>query len=288
MCKILYRSFGLLERVHVMEPLKVEKRRDKIINLLKKYGTLRVAQLVNQVGVSDETIRNDLRRLSEQGLVSRQYGMASLSSQAEEEKEKIKPVANRIEVKAEAKDQLAQAAVTLMKKKEGLTIALDQGSTIARIAALLSQYYDNNLFTSSLLALDNLKNSHSNVYCVGGKFNPEDLSFQSISADPEYATVHYDYCFIGSSGVLNQNGICSTSFADSQMKLNMIKQSEISVAVIDAAKFAQTSLLKVTDWSSLDYVVTNLTSASAEYQKIAMQTQIISVEGTGNDQDEIE
>lgn len=48
-------------------------------------------------------------------------------------------------VKAEIKDQLAKAAVSLMKKKEGLTIALDQGSTIAQIAELLSQYYDNNL-----------------------------------------------------------------------------------------------------------------------------------------------
>lgn len=280
-------TFLMLERVSKMEPLKVEKRRDQIINLLKKYGTLRVAQLVNQVGVSDETIRNDLRRLSEQGLVLRHYGMASLSSQAAKEKAKIEPVANRVSVKAEAKDQLAKAAVSLMKKKEGLTIALDQGSTIARIAELLSQYYDNNLFTSSLLALDNLKKSHSNVYCLGGKFNPEDLSFQSISADPEYRLVHYDYCFIGSSGVLNRNGICSTSFADSQMKLNMIKQSDISVAVIDAAKFTQTSLLKVTDWSDLNYVVTNLDSASAEYQKIAAQTKVVSV-GQGVDENEIE
>lgn len=71
----------MLERVSKMEPLKVEKRRDQIINLLKKYGTLRVAQLVNQVGVSDETIRNDLRRLSEQGLVLRHYGMASAVKQ---------------------------------------------------------------------------------------------------------------------------------------------------------------------------------------------------------------
>lgn len=71
------------------------------------------------------------------------------------------------------------------------------------------------------------------------------------------------------------------------MKLNMIKQSDISVAVIDAAKFTQTSLLKVTDWSDLNYVVTNLDSASAEYQKIAAQTKVVSV-GQGVDENEIE
>lgn len=264
-----------------METMKIEKRRDQILDLLKRYDSLRVSQLVTQLGVSDETIRNDLKVLSQQGLVTRKYGIAALSSKAVQEKSKIKTVDKRVTVESDIKGQLAKIAVSLMKQRNGISIALDQGSTIAEIAKIISKFEGNNVFTSSLLALNNLTDSYSNIYCIGGKFNREDLSFQDTSGlDSSLGSVHYDYSFIGSSGVAGRDGICSTSFADAQMKRNLIKQSTVNIAVIDAQKFKTSSLLKVADWSALDYVVTNLDPSSEEYQQISAQTKIISaVEG---------
>lgn len=260
-----------------METMKIEKRRDQILDLLKRYDSLRVSQLVKQLGVSDETIRNDLKVLSSQGLVTRNYGVASLSSKAVKEKSKIKAVDKRFTDESEIKNELATIAVSLLKERRGISIALDQGSTIAQIAKIISKFEGNNIFTSSLVALNNLKDSYSNIYCMGGKFNREDLSFQDTTGlESDLNSVHYDYSFLGSSGVLGRDGICSTSFADAQMKRKLIKQSSVNIAVIDAQKFKNSSLLKVASWSDLDYVVTNLAKDSKEYRDINQQTKVIS------------
>lgn len=258
------------------ETIKIEKRRDQILDLLKHYKSLRVSQLVTQLGVSDETVRSDLKILSKQGLITRKYGVASLSSKAAQEKEATKAVEKRLDIEANAKTQLAQLAISLLKQKSGISLALDQGSTIAEIAKLVSKFNNDDIFTSSLLALINLKDSNSNIYCMGGKYNKEDSSFQNTGIAPEFDSIHYDYSFIGSSGVLGRNGICSTSFADAQMKRNLIKQSTTNIAVIDKQKFKQSSLLQVANWANLDYVVTNLSPNSEEFQKISQKTNVVS------------
>lgn len=258
-----------------MKEIKIEKRRDLILDLLGKYDSLRVSQLVNKLEVSDETIRNDLKVLSKQGLITRQYGTASLSKKTVEEKTKLKKAENRVSIESDVKNELAELAVSLIHQKENITIALDQGSTIAQIAKILSKFNNCNIFTSSLLALENLKNSNSNIYCLGGKYNREDSSFQNTGIGLNQNVIHYDYSFIGSSGVLDRDGICSTSFADAQMKQNMINQSTVSICVIDSQKFTQTSLLKVADWSKLDYVVTNLSPESEDYKNLKEQTKVI-------------
>lgn len=266
-----------------MKKIEIEKRRDKILLLLKKYKALRVSQLVNQLGVSDETIRSDLKVLAEKNLIIKDFGIASLNigikSHLDDEVEK------RIRARNDTKTMLARLAVHLLKNKSNLTISLDAGTTIARIATVLSKLSGNKLFTNSLLSLINLRHSQNNeVYCLGGKLNQDDMAFQYGITGLNNENLHYDYSFIGSSGVKGRNGICSTSFADAQMKRQIIAQSDVNIAVIDAQKFTQSSLVSVTSWKNLDYVVTNLDPRSEIFRQISIETRVISnIKGENNE-----
>ena len=53
-------------------------RREKIIALLNRDGIVKANELVEQYGVSMETIRRDLEYLEKRGLVDRVYGGAIL------------------------------------------------------------------------------------------------------------------------------------------------------------------------------------------------------------------
>lgn len=53
-------------------------RREKIIALLNRDGMVKANELVEQYGVSMETIRRDLEYLEKRGLVDRVYGGAIL------------------------------------------------------------------------------------------------------------------------------------------------------------------------------------------------------------------
>jgi DeoR/GlpR family transcriptional regulator of sugar metabolism len=53
-----------------------EARQQRIIDALASTPSLRLSELVEDLGVSGETIRRDLRELDERGLISRTYGGA--------------------------------------------------------------------------------------------------------------------------------------------------------------------------------------------------------------------
>ena len=55
------------------------ERQARILAALKTRPAIRVSTLATQYGVSDETIRRDLDHLSEQGLLNRTYGGASIA-----------------------------------------------------------------------------------------------------------------------------------------------------------------------------------------------------------------
>lgn len=257
-----------------MKKIEIEKRRDQILSLLKKYRELRVSQLVTKLGVSDETIRTDLKVLANKNLIVKHFGTASLNNAVASDLND--EVEQRLRKSSDVKGQLAQIAVNLLKRRQNLVVSLDEGTTIACIASLLDGMKDNQIFTNSLLSLMNLRHSRANnIYCLGGKFNQDDMAFQYDGVGLNNESLHYDYCFIGSSGVKGRDGICSTSFADTQMKRQMIKQSDISIAVVDAKKFQRSSLVAVTPWQNINYLVTNLAPESDIFQQINKQTKVI-------------
>ena len=57
--------------------MKTTPRHQKIIQILEKYGLASVSDLAGQLCVSENTIRNDLDALAEQGLLMRTHGGAA-------------------------------------------------------------------------------------------------------------------------------------------------------------------------------------------------------------------
>ena len=57
--------------MHLME------RRNQILAALTEKGSVQVAHLANKFGISEVTIRNDLRELETQGLLIRFHGGAT-------------------------------------------------------------------------------------------------------------------------------------------------------------------------------------------------------------------
>lgn len=258
-----------------VKALEIQHRRDRIIALLEQFKVLRVTQLVNELGVSDETIRKDLRILEKQGLIIKNYGTASLVASTTDNIPK--KVTARMGHKQTAKYQLAQKVLEILPVDQNKTIALDQGTTIATVAEVLSEYTHNTIFSSSLLALSKLATTNNTVYCLGGRYDRNDMSYQFTDLGLDYEAMHYDYCLMGSSGVKQRHGICSTSFADAQMKRHMVTHSEVSIAVIEAEKFEATSLVEAVSWQEIDYVVTNIAPDAPMVAELQAQTHLLLV-----------
>ncbi|MCR4425120.1 MAG: DeoR family transcriptional regulator, partial [Firmicutes bacterium] len=112
------------------------ERRSKIIELMREGGVAEIGQLSQQMGVSESTVRRDLRRLEDDGIVEVHYGAARLKQQSCEFV--ARPYPERAVLHAKEKALIAKAALRLI---EGETsILLDAGSTTAEIAKELQTW----------------------------------------------------------------------------------------------------------------------------------------------------
>src|SRR3954447_11778162 len=96
--------------------LLADARRSAIAERLRSTGSVTVAELEEQFGVSSMTARRDLAGLERQGLARRTHGGAVMPAIAAHEDS----FASRLEVAAEAKQALAVAAAAAVQQGESV------------------------------------------------------------------------------------------------------------------------------------------------------------------------
>lgn len=114
------------------------ERRNKIVDLINTQGSVLVMDLSNTFGISEVTIRADLRLLEEKGLVTRFHGGAAKpgSHLAEGDNQEVL-LEDRYQLASDPKKRIAQAATAMVE--EGMTVILDSGSTTLLIAEALNE-----------------------------------------------------------------------------------------------------------------------------------------------------
>ncbi|GAB2022804.1 DeoR/GlpR family DNA-binding transcription regulator [Pseudolactococcus yaeyamensis] len=254
-----------------MKAYEIQNRRNRITNLLLENKKVKVVDLVEKFQVSDETIRQDLAYLENQGILKKIYGGAELLEQRQ-----LEPVIDRTPIDHPEKQAIVHVASQFIPN-HAVTIGLDQGSTVAMLANHLKSYQNKMIFTGSLAAILELVKSGNELYCFGGKYSYADMSFQNDTSDELYPDIKLDLCFLGSSGVLNRHGFCTSSFNDAMIKRKLLDKSTQKIVLLDASKFKTSSLIEVAPWSAVDLVITNKGIPVDIQMSIEAQTKLILV-----------
>jgi len=117
------------------------ERRQAILARVERDGRVVASELVTSLGVSEDTVRRDLRELAEQGLLQRVHGGALASAPV------TSSFTQRLEVSHEEKAALAEAALPLLVGAR--VIVLDGGTTTLELARRLPLLYDGTVVTNS-------------------------------------------------------------------------------------------------------------------------------------------
>ncbi len=225
-----------------------ERRHQLILRALRSGGPAAVTDLSEQLGVSPATIRRDLVKLEEDGLLTRVHGGAV----AEEGDQPFAEVAG---VRVAEKDAIAARAAAMITN--GQSVLLDIGTTAYRLAR---QLHGRRLtvITSNLVVYEELADDEGiELVLLGGVVRRDYRSLVGFLTEDNLRQLHADWLFLGTSGVRPGGQVMDTTVVEVPVKRAMIKASDKVVLLADRAKFPGTGMAKVCGPEELDVVVTN-------------------------------
>jgi DeoR/GlpR family transcriptional regulator of sugar metabolism len=233
-----------------------ERRHQLILRVLRSGGPASVADLSEQLDASAATIRRDLLKLEEDGLLTRVHGGAVIE-------EARPPFHEAADVQVAEKDAIAAQAVTMIE--DGQSIILDSGSTVHRLAR---QMHGRRLtvITNNLAVYDELtEDENIGLMLLGGMVIRESRMLDGFMTEDNLRQVHADWLFMGACGVRPGGHVMDTTVAEVPARRAMIAASDKVVLLADKSKFPGKGMVKICGPEDLDVLVTNATPDDATY-----------------------
>lgn len=213
-----------------------EQRRLKILELLQEEGSARVSSLSKLFKVSEPTIRQDLEKLEEEGLVLKEHGGASLKSISQQ----VKSLSLQHLENLDKKMLIARTAAEFVTN--GDSLILDSGSTVTELSKNLVGRTGLKVITNALnIALNLGANGSCEVLMTGGEFKAPTLSLTGELAAGFFHEIHVEKLFLATGGISASLNLTYPGFADLPVKRAMIAAASHVYLVADSTKLGKTS-----------------------------------------------
>jgi DeoR/GlpR family transcriptional regulator of sugar metabolism len=226
------------------------ERRQAILARVEREGRVVASELVTSLGVSDDTVRRDLRDLAEQGLLQRVHGGALASAPP------IGSFTQRLEVSREKKAALAEAALPLLVGAR--VIVLDGGTTTFELARRLPLLDDGIVVTNSPPVASALANHpKAEVVLIGGRLLKDAQVAVGAAAVEAFRTVRADICVLGICSLHPDVGVTSPDGEEASVKRAMVASAGEVIALATADKLRTASPWVVAQLADIDHLVTD-------------------------------
>lgn len=258
------RLFGLrmLSRSRMNTDALPGERQQTILTLLREQGRVFSAHLAVQMGVSEDSIRRDLRDLASQGLCRKVYGGALPAAPV------FPPLADRQGVQREQKQALARAAAAHVRPGEW--VLLDAGSTNSAIAACLAAHAGIRVITNApdiallLMARDGIE-----VSLIGGRLDPRIGATVGAQALEALAALRVDVCFVGTCAVDAEAGLWAVDGEEATLKRAMLAASSRCVVVAGNDKLGAQAAHRIGAVEQIDVLVLEADAPRAQAEAFA-------------------
>jgi DeoR/GlpR family transcriptional regulator of sugar metabolism len=230
-----------------------EKRKELLIDKLRRDGYIQATDFSEEMDISAATIRRDLIQLEKEGLCIRKRGGAVRSTQSVTMELPYDIKKNR---NTEAKNRIAQKALDLIDN--GDTILLDAGSTVYSLACQLHTKEQLTVITNDLnIAVKLAANPKINLICTGGIARPNVFTLQGMQVVAFINDLRVDKSFIGADAIHQDGTISNVNIEEVPIKQSMIHAADKVILLTDSSKFGITAFAKVAEICEMDFVITD-------------------------------
>ncbi len=195
-----------------------DQRHQLIRDEIAAKGSVVAGALAARFGVSEDTIRRDLRDLARGGDCRRVYGGAVAPA----------PCVGALDLRAghasAAKSRLAQAAVALLVPRQ--TVFIDSGSTNIAIARAIPPDAELTVATNAVDVAAALSgHPRVDLIVLGGAFDRDSGACTGGATLQAIAQISADLFFLGSCGVDARRGVTAFGAAEAEVKRAMAAAS---------------------------------------------------------------
>lgn len=235
------------------ESLFLEERRRAILERLEQTGRVTVKTLSAWMGVSEVTIRQDLRALEAQGLIERTYGGAVYRGGAASLPELS--FKTRLMKKRRQKDALAAHAAALIH--DGYTVALDSSSTVYALAPHLKQHSKLTIVTNGLMLVQSFldeNDQQARVLLLGGRLRRDAISV--VGALESVPDVNMNIGFFSSRGVEPSVGATEVDPDEGSVKQALLRRCLYGVFLVDGEKWGKIAPYTILPTAEIQHIIT--------------------------------
>lgn len=244
------------------------QRQREIVSRLRSGRTLSVTGLANELDVSDETIRRELRALEENGVVIREHGGARLASPVLEG-----PLNQRMEENADAKLRIARAAAELVP--DGAIVFIDSGTTSCFIARQLVERRSLTVITNSLQVASDLGGINNNrLFLAAGQMDYEYRAFSDHDAQAYVRGFTPHLAILSVGGISIDHGLTDFHPGEAAMSRIAYATSKQVLLGADSSKFGRHALQRTAALTDVDILVTDQPLAD-DYARAFAHAEVI-------------
>lgn len=242
-------------------------RHSEIIKLLLLEHSLKTEDLAKRLGVSVETIRRDINALEAEKFVKKVYGGVELVPDSRLVSEMSQWEA-RLSSCHEEKVKIAARALDFIP--DGATVALDIGTTVYELSALLNTKKDLTVITNSLrVAINMAQHTDHCVYCIGGLMARTEVVAGGLAAQDflkNFASIDLYVC--SSDGISPEKGMTEVDEIVVAVKRRLIKMSDKVICIADHSKFGRQALFTTGSYEDIDILITDKGTDPEQLEKL--------------------
>lgn len=223
-----------------------------LLAVVQSQGSVTVEQLADTLGVTLQTVRRDVQKLADEGLIARFHGGVRVPSST------IENIAHqqRERLNADGKTRIARAVAAAVPNN--CSLILNIGTTTEAVArALLShsglQVITNNLNVATILSA----NPHCEVIVVGGVVRGRDRGIVGEAAVDFIRQFKVDIAVIGISAIEADGSLRDFDFREVKVSQTILSHAREVWLAADISKFNRPAMVEVGRLSQIDRLFTD-------------------------------
>jgi DeoR/GlpR family transcriptional regulator of sugar metabolism len=240
-----------------------QQRKQLILRKLKAEGQIVAASLSAELGLSEDTLRRDLRALAAEGRLRRVHGGALPASPADGD------LTARSTLEVTGKRAIARTAARMVRP--GQVVFVDGGTTCGHLVQELAPELNATVVTHSpTVACALIAHPRVEVLLIGGRlFKHSGVSVGAAAAE-SIAQVRADLYFMGVTGVRAREGLSTGDFEEAQVKRAMLTHAAETWVLASSEKLQAASAYKVARCNEVTGLIVERDAQTRAFERLGV------------------